>query len=130
MRRGSDVQVWVYASPVLTLVITLTIAGLVLSIAGVYWGARRSVKEFRKLKRDLAKLESIQADESLPAEERNQRRLDYLYPTGTWGHIEYHREYTRFAVLSLAIEDLKWPAAMTAGGILLGSLGSLLSLWA
>ena len=118
-----------YSAPMFTLVITLTLAGLVFSIAGVYWGARRSIKEYKRLQKDLGKLEAIQADESLSSEEKNQQRLAVLYPAGTWGHIEYHREYTRYAVLSLAIEDLKWPAAVTAGGIITSTLGSLLSLW-
>ncbi|MGW5529428.1 hypothetical protein [Streptomyces xanthochromogenes] len=113
-----------------TLSIVLTISGAVAAVTGLYWGALRTLRRYRELDDVLPKLQAVLVDPAIPAEEHAARRHDLLAPSGTWGHVEYVMEYSEFAVLSMVAKNLKWPALLTATGIVLGAAASIVSLWA
>ncbi|MEU1327215.1 hypothetical protein ACFV6B_12950 [Streptomyces microflavus] len=110
--------------------IALTVIGAVLSVLGVYWGALKTVREYRVLKTDLAKLDTIVRDTEATSEERTQRRHALRHPTGNWGSLEYFEENAQLAALELVVHSLKWPALLTVAGVLVGSVANVVSLWA
>lgn len=110
--------------------IVLTVISAVLSVYGIYWGALKTVREYRTLKADLAKLEAIGSDTSLTGEEQVRQRHALRYPTGDWGSVEYFEENAQLAALELVVHSLKWPALLTAAGVLVGSAANVVSLWA
>lgn len=119
-----------YSAPMLILSIVLTVLGAVLSVLGVYWGALKTVREYKALKTDLAKLHAIAADPDIDGEERTLRRHAIRRPTGTWGSVEYFEENSQLAALELVVHSLKWPALLTVAGVLVGSVANVVSLWA
>ncbi|MEU6925544.1 hypothetical protein [Streptomyces sp. NPDC046631] len=114
----------------LILFIVLTFIGAVLSIAGVYWGAFRTLKEYRVLKSDLAKLNAILEDPNIPDDQKDARRMALREPSGDWGSVTYFQENAQLAALELVVHSLKWPALLTVAGVLVGSVANVASLWA
>ncbi|MFI0936863.1 hypothetical protein ACH4RG_34820 [Streptomyces sp. NPDC021019] len=110
--------------------IALTMIGAVLSVLGVYWGAVKTVREYRGLKADLAKLEAIGSDTSLAGAEQVRQRHALRHPTGSMGSLEYFEENAQLAALELVVHSLKWPALLTVAGVLVGSVANVVSLWA
>ncbi|MFD4795976.1 hypothetical protein [Streptomyces anulatus] len=110
--------------------IALTVIGAVLSVLGVYWGAVKTVREYRVLKTDLAKLDAIAHDQEITSEERTEQRHALRHPTGNWGSLEYFEENAQLAALELVVHSLKWPALLTVAGVLVGSVANVVSLWA
>ncbi|MFJ1782552.1 hypothetical protein ACIOKA_38235 [Streptomyces anulatus] len=110
--------------------IALTVIGAALSVLGVYWGALKTVREYRVLKTDLGKLEAVLTDPSVPEEERSDRRTAIRAPSGNWGSLTYFEENAQLAALELVVHSLKWPALLTVAGVLVGSVANVVSLWA
>ncbi|MFD3805048.1 hypothetical protein ACFWTC_15755 [Streptomyces sp. NPDC058619] len=114
----------------LMLSITLTCLGAASSVLGVYWGAVDIVRSYRTLQRDLDQLEAISQDPGISDEDKTPRRYALRSPTGNWGKLEYFEENAQLAALSLVVNNLKWPALLTALGVLISAAASVVSLWA
>lgn len=111
------------------LVATLMILGAVLTLGGLGWGAKRLITEHRTL---AAKLDEVTAihDPALSDQENNARRAEVLPPTSQWGDLTYFREWVRRFILEQAVTNLGWPAAFTALGVVLSTVGGVWALWA
>ncbi|MEU5734286.1 hypothetical protein ABZ797_36075 [Streptomyces antimycoticus] len=113
----------------LVISVILTIAGAILSVSGIYWGAAGTVRRYATLKEELQQLDAIARDPVMPEDEKNSRRHAVLAPSGDWGMVEYFNEHSQLNALTLVIEGLKWPAVLTVLGVVAGAGGSLTSLW-
>lgn len=114
----------------LILSIILTAAGAALSVAGVYWGALKTVREYRALKGTLTQLAAVLVDPEIPEGEHSARRTAIRAPSGNWGSLTYFEENAQLAALELVVHSLKWPALLTVAGVLVGSVANVVSLWA
>ncbi|WP_043255476.1 hypothetical protein [Streptomyces sp. Tu6071] len=112
-------------------VITVVVVcvGAVLSVAGVYWGAAGTLRNYRSLKSDLQRLDDIARDESIPDEQKSALRHAIRTPHGNYGMVEYFDEHAQLNALTLVAQGLKWPALLAVAGVLLSAAGSVLSLW-
>lgn len=107
----------------------ITVLGALLTLGGIAFGARRLFNEHQELSRKLDEIEQVNADQALSSEEREERRHAIIMPTSTWGDIEYFREWVRRFILEQAVGNLKWPAALTALGVLLSTVASAWGVW-
>ncbi|MFD7968590.1 hypothetical protein [Streptomyces clavifer] len=112
--------------PILT---AITVLGAVLTLGGLAFGARRLFNEHRELSRKLDEITRINGDQTLTSDERKERRHAVIVPTSTWGDVEYFREWVRRFILEQAVGNLKWPAALTALGVVLSTAASAWSVW-
>ena len=112
-----------------TITVVVVCAGAVLSVAGVYWGAAGTVREYRALRSDLRRLDEIARDDSIPEDQKSALRHAIREPHGNFGMVEYFDEHAQLNALTLVVDGLKWPAVLAVAGVLLSALGSVLSLW-
>ncbi|MFH8445755.1 hypothetical protein ACH4D3_31635 [Streptomyces sp. NPDC018026] len=112
-----------------SITVAVVCVGAAFSVAGVYWGAIGTLRNYRTLKSDLQRLDDIAHDASIPEDEKTALRHAVRVPHGNWGMVEYFDEHAQLNALTLVAEGLKWPALLTVAGVLLSALGSVLSLW-
>ena len=103
--------------------------GGILPLGALFVGWRRLRAAHRQLTGQLAEIQRIQSDKSLSSDERTARAYEILRPEGTWGHVLYVIEWTREAIMSNALADLRGPAWWGATGVVCGTVASVWSLW-
>lgn len=111
------------------LVTAMTIIGAVLTLGGLGWGARRLVFEHRELVAALAEVRRIDQDDSLTVDEQTAQKEAALPHTSSWADVEYIREWVRRFILEQALSNLRWPAALTATGVVLSTVASVWGVW-
>lgn len=108
----------------------LTGASVISTAFGLLTGTRRLVREYRTLDEKLATVKDLAAANRGSREDHSAERNEILSPSSDLGDVLYLREVIRWHVLKQARDNLRAPLAWTLGGILLGMISSIWSLWA
>ena len=95
---------------------------------GIYWGGRRVLARYRTLSADLAAIQEI-TRLGLDSQTSARRQSAIREPTSNWTTVEYVTEFVELAILRHAVEELRWPALLLGGGVILATIAGIIPLW-
>lgn len=114
------------------LLTALAIAGGVMPIVAVIWGWLSIRSDYHKLVRDLDAIDVvIQAPQGTYAsgEEQSEAMYAIRAPMFNVGRATFAGEWTQRLILKQAMDDLRGPAWLAGGGLLLSTVAGVWSLW-
>lgn len=104
-------------------------AGGALPLAAVIWGWLAIRKQYRRLVRDLTKIDEIIEAPDGTYESKDAAMLAIRRPQFNMGRLTYTHEWAQRLVLDQAMSDLRGPAWLAGMGVVLGATSGALSFW-
>lgn len=124
---GDEALIAVSCGTALALTVVSALGGA-LTFSGLFWGAAEVVNERRRLTHDLDAIERI-AGENLNYEEKAARMNEIRPSASSFTTTLYGLEWTQRLILNHAVQSLRWPALLTALGVIFATAASVWSIW-
>ncbi|MGM9439058.1 hypothetical protein ACTAF0_01800 [Streptomyces murinus] len=110
----------------------MTAAGGLLPLAAIIWGGLALRKDYRKLVSDLEAIDRV-IEALVGTYESSEAQSAAMYairePAFNYGRLTYTYEWAQRLVWEQAMNDLRGPAWLAIGGLVLATVAGAWSLW-
>jgi hypothetical protein len=108
---------------------TLTVLGGAMTLVGLAWGVRALAREYRDLVKDLDQIAKLTTRTDLTRDKQAELREAVRPPSSSYVDVLYLKEWIRRLILEHTFQSVKYPAALTAVGIICSTLAGVWSVW-